>query len=358
MFRFERTVRCAWLIALMACVGCGVAGVPQPPSLDLPQPATDLRAVRKGNAVFLFWTIPNMTTDNLPVRHLGETRICRNTGTATTDCASVVGRIPAPASGRPKEPNARANYTDVLPVDVLSNSSTKRIGYAVSIANDRDKFGALSNTAIVPGLVSPAPPPNFHAQVTGEGIALAWSTDTTLGAAAGVHHIYRVYRREEGKEIDNLVGEATVNSQSLVDHTFEWEKTYLYRITTVTQIGEGRRMTEFESDDSPVVKVVAHDVFAPAVPSGLQAVFSGNGQQPFIDLIWAPDIDADLAGYNIFRAEGGQQPTKINSELVKSPAFRDSSVASGRTYIYSVSAVDLRGNESARSEEAKESVPQ
>src|SRR5262245_50262640 len=120
MFRAERTVRWTWLIALMACIGCGVAGVPQPPSLDLPQPATDLRAVRKGNAVFLFWTIPNITTDNLPVRHLGETKICRNTGTATTDCASVVGRVPPPASGKPKEPTARANYTDVLPADVLS----------------------------------------------------------------------------------------------------------------------------------------------------------------------------------------------------------------------------------------------
>jgi hypothetical protein len=32
-------------------------------------------------------------------------------------------------------------------------------------------------------------------------------------------------------------------------------------------------------------------------------------------------------------------------------------VVKGTTYIYSVSAVDVRGNESARSEEASESVP-
>jgi hypothetical protein len=32
-------------------------------------------------------------------------------------------------------------------------------------------------------------------------------------------------------------------------------------------------------------------------------------------------------------------------------------VASGRTYFYSVSAVDIRGNESARSQEASEAVP-
>jgi hypothetical protein len=42
---------------------------------------------------------------------------------------------------------------------------------------------------------------------------------------------------------------------------------------------------------------------------------------------------------------------------VKTPAYRDEAVASGKRYRYSVSAVDTRGNESARSEEAGETVP-
>ena len=48
---------------------------------------------------------------------------------------------------------------------------------------------------------------------------------------------------------------------------------------------------------------------------------------------------------------------KLNSELVKSPSYRDSAAGSGKTYTYSVSAVDVRGNESQRSEETSESVP-
>jgi len=89
----------------------------------------------------------------------------------------------------------------------------------------------------------------------------------------------------------------------------------------------------------------------------LQAVFSGEGQQPFIDLIWAPGLEADLAGYNIYRREENGQAVKLNTELVKMPAYRDTAVQSGKTYIYSVSAVDVRNNESARSEEASERVP-
>jgi fibronectin type 3 domain-containing protein len=90
----------------------------------------------------------------------------------------------------------------------------------------------------------------------------------------------------------------------------------------------------------------------------LQAAYSGEGQKPFVDLIWAPVMNADLAGYNVYRSEAaGEAMVKLNSELVKSPSYRDSAVASGKTYSYSVSAVDVRGNESPRSEATSEPVP-
>ena len=141
------------------------------------------------------------------------------------------------------------------------------------------------------------------------------------------------------------------------DSDFEWEKTYAYRITSLSTESRPSGEVQVEGDDSSTVRIVAHDIFPPAVPSGLQAVYSGEGQKPFLDLIWAPVIDADLAGYNIYRRDGDNTATKLNSELVKPPSYRDSAVASGKTYFYSVSAVDVRGNESARSEEASESAP-
>jgi hypothetical protein len=155
-----------------------------------------------------------------------------------------------------------------------------------------------------------------------------------------------------------VAGEAAWGSVQLVDHGFEWEKTYFYRATVVDVISlEGKPDVQFESADTPAVKVFAHDVFPPAVPAGVQAVFSGVGQQPFIDLIWAPDTDGDLAGYNVYRREEGGEARKINSALLTAPAFRDLNVATGHGYFYSVTAVDVRGNESARSGEAGEAVP-
>jgi fibronectin type 3 domain-containing protein len=120
---------------------------------------------------------------------------------------------------------------------------------------------------------------------------------------------------------------------------------------------ENKPDVQVEGDDTPEIKVFADDVFPPAVPSGLQAVASGPGQKNFIDLIWAPVTDVDLNGYNVYRHEQGSAQVKVNAEPLKTPAYRDATVASGKSYVYAVSAVDLRGNESARSEEAGETAP-
>jgi fibronectin type 3 domain-containing protein len=114
---------------------------------------------------------------------------------------------------------------------------------------------------------------------------------------------------------------------------------------------------QVEGDDTPEVQVFTHDVFPPTVPSGVQAVSSGPGQKTFIDLVWAPVSDVDLDGYNVYRHEDGTPAVKVNDQPLKTPAYRDSSVTSGKTYFYSVSALDVRGNESAHSEETSEAVP-
>ncbi len=106
-----------------------------------------------------------------------------------------------------------------------------------------------------------------------------------------------------------------------------------------------------------MASVFADDKFPPAAPAGLQAVFSGLAQQPFIDLTWTPNTEPDLAGYNIYRHAGSEPPVKINPELVKTSSFRDARVSPGMKYFYLVSAVDLRGNESDKSPETSETVP-
>jgi hypothetical protein len=353
----------------VALSGCGVPGVPKPPSLELPQPVSDLRAVRKGDSVYLVWTVPAETTDRLPLRHLGPTRICRSQDAAMNECANLVGEVPAPPIIRPGslqgnsvKPGAKlqGSYKDDPPRGLFIENAGARIVYAISVLNGNGRSVGISNTVQVPAVPAPPPPSDFRAQATSEGVVLTWTGIPQATETPGLQQIYRVYRRAQGRDTDTVAGEAPLEASSatqMVDHSFEWEETYDYRATVVTLIHEeGKPEMQFEGEDTPVVSVFAHDVFPPAVPSSLQAVFSGAGQA-FIDLIWAPDSDADLAGYNVFRHEGEAEPVKINTALVKTPAFRDMNVASGKNYVYSVSAVDVRGNESARSQETSEAVP-
>jgi hypothetical protein len=343
--RFSSHPSLLFIITLVGLTACGVPGIPKPPSLNLPQPVSDLQAVRKGERVYLSWSVPTRTTDSLAIRHAGPTRVCRSANAAMADCRTPVGEVTAVEVPKKNETAAKLSYADPLPASLLSDRTSAELFYAVSVLNENERSAGLSNVVAVPAIT---------AQVTADGVVMTWEETPTTGPK----HFYRVYRRAEGTTTDIVAGTAPWGSVQLMDHNFEWEKTYSYRATVVTVISvEGKSDSEFESADTPAVKVFAHDVFPPAVPSGLQAVFSGVGQQPFIDLIWAPDTDADLAGYNIYRREEGAELRKINSGIVTAPAFRDMNVMTGHTYFYSVSAVDVRGNESARSGETSEAVP-
>jgi hypothetical protein len=352
------------LTAAVTLTGCASIGPPLPPSLELPKPPSDLRAVRKGDKVTLSWTIPARMTDRQSVRYLGKTRICRSVDPATVNCDAPVSEVTPPADFASQKAGQKvaAKYTDSLPLDLRLHSLFGSATYAVEVLNRDGRGAGLSNQVHVPLAEALAPPTDFSARVTAQGVVLTWTGALlSLPSPNPVRQSYRIYRRAEGSTQEVVVGDREAGiekNQSLTDQSFEWEKTYYYRCDTLTVITQpGKPEIRVDGDDTAEVKIFADDVFPPAVPSGLQAVFSGPGQQPFIDLIWAPVTDADLDGYNVYRHEGEAAAVKLNAEPVKMPAFRDMQVLPAKRYFYSVSAVDLRRNESARSEEAGESVP-
>ena len=358
-------------VALLA--SCGTPGIPEPPSLELARPVRDLRAVRKGNEVHLAWSVPEETTDHQTFRHVGPTRICRNVGSFLHGCGTPVVELPtpkaeskqrsvfsrrrAPKSQKPVPPQTA--YTDQLSPSLQMQSPTSNLVYAVSVLNSHGRSAGLSDQVQVPSAPTLPPPENLRARLTAEGVLLAWNA-VSAREIPGLHYAYRVYRRDVQTNKDSVAGEVPVSGEAnptLLDTGFEWEKTYEYRLTVVTVVEQASGAAQVEGDDSSPIQVMAHDVFPPKPPTGLQAVFSGPGQKPFIDLVWGGNTEADLAGYNVYRHEAAGESVKINTELVKTPAFRDSDVVPGHQYFYSISAVDVRGNESPRSEEASETAP-
>jgi hypothetical protein len=94
------------------------------------------------------------------------------------------------------------------------------------------------------------------------------------------------------------------------------------------------------------------DVFAPAGPAGLLARAGAQS----VDLVWTRNVEDDFQGYNV-RRSADMGPFELIAPLLATPAYDDRAVESGKQYRYTVSAVDMLGNESGPSEPVSVVVP-
>src|SRR6266581_3009699 len=97
--------------------GCASVRAPLPPSLELPRPPNDLRAVRKGDRVYLYWSVSTQTMDRQSVRRPGPTRVCRSLEASMQTCGTPVGNVPSLPKGV-RTPKAQATFVDTLPQEL------------------------------------------------------------------------------------------------------------------------------------------------------------------------------------------------------------------------------------------------
>ena len=76
-----------------------------------------------------------------------------------------------------------------------------------------------------------------------------------------------------------------------------------------------------------------------------------------VDLNWKGSTSTDIAGYNIYRGPDGRSWKKVNASLTASTTYSDLTAADSSTYYYAATAVDLKGNESSKSNISKAAIP-
>lgn len=344
-----------FLLTISLLAGCGTPGAPQPPSLQLPKPIEDLQAVRRGDKVYLTWTAPNETTDGEGIRWQGKVRVCRALQTpSVASCRDQAGELPllqTMVAG-----DRRQTFTD--DISSLIHGHQDFLTYNVIAASNRGRVAGPSNPVAV--FLAPSAPAvtGLRATVEPDAVRLEWSPASLPPSdRLRTEYSYRVMRVSEGTN----GSPAQLPPQSTVyrDKSFAWEKRQTYTVFGVTKVlsrDGSQTLAEFEGEPSAPVTITPHDAFPPAAPQALQAVFSGG----FIDLTWRPNVEPDIAGYNIYRSLAGEAPRKLNAQPVISPAFRDDKlqgVTAGAEVTYMVTALDTQGNESAQSQPATERVP-
>ena len=318
---------CSWAGAL---AGCGVRGEPLPPLLHVPQPA-EIRGVQQGDRVRLAWKTPARTSEGETVlpEKLGPVELYR-TVLPGLHAEVSLQQFQAAASLLLELPALREQYSEPVPDGRVGSTAA----YAVRLLNRRGESAGFSNIAVVPLLTALPAPAAIHLRVTERAILLEWPP---VAGAAG-YHLYRA--TDEGPR--ELTAQ-TVEPRH-ADAQFDYGRDYRYLVRAVSAQGPFRA----ESPDSPVGFTRPEDLFPPQVPADLTALFEPTAP-PLVDLSWKPNLEPDLAGYNLFRSENGGPPRRLNTALLVSPTFQDATVRPGTTYSYAVSAVDRKGNESARS---------
>jgi len=120
---------------------------------------------------------------------------------------------------------------------------------------------------------------------------------------------------------------------------------YTVRVSVSDQVVPGGTTFRSKWDAQTFAWTVNPADPAPAAPTGLVVTPESVGLQ----LDWADNTELDLAGYNVYRIDGGTL-VKLNGALLATSQYLDPDAPPGQTSNYQVTAVDLGGNESAPAE--------
>ena len=361
-----------WLPCLLAgaaaLCGCASPGVPRPPSLRLPEMATNVEAERVGGEVRLTWTTPANTTDHDAIRGKVQAEVWRAAGSAGHLSAI------APLSQEAVVPGKSA-LVDALPGPARVGT-VSLLEYRVELRNEHGRSAGLSEPAFAAAGRAPEMPAGVAAVARREGVLVTWqpeaggAADTAMElrrtSPAGAKPATMPVKKAKAavpfggreKPVDGaLVLTGDAGGGGLVDRTARDGETYTYVAQRVRRVKVDGRMLELRSLPSAPVTITVRDTFAPAPPRGLALVPGGGfGSPPSLDLSWEPNGEEDLVGYKVYRSTDGGAPVLLTAKPVGGPSFRDLAVAPGHTYGYRVTAVDQHGNESGPGSEVPETL--
>jgi hypothetical protein len=353
--------------SLLGLVGCGAPGDPQPPSPPVPVAVTDLAARQQGTGVQLTFTLPGRAVNGDRLEEPPAIEIFRGkvklNGSPDNKTFKLVYTIPG-ALADVYTSQGKIQFTDPLPAEETRANPGAVYAYRIRTRAAKQKDSADSN--LVAAKVYPVTEKInlLEARVTQNAIELAWPAPPKITAGNPNESLagYHVYRGEldqtaplpspselsqiKWKSPPLLLAPTQTNSYS--DNLFDFGKSYLYFVRSVV-IADG---TPIESDDSAATIVTPKDTFPPAAPQNVVVAGTpGENGATVGDLSWSINTENDLAGYRVYRSEkSGERGRLLTTELLQSPAYRDSSVQPGKQYFYLITAVDRAGNESSVSD--------
>jgi hypothetical protein len=322
-----------------------------------------------GDSVELRFTLPQRTTDNLPIREASvKVTVCR--GGEGAPCAAV----PALANvALAMDAGASAASRVVIWHDALATTvatgEPKLLVYRVELSNLEGKTAGWSDPAYAAAGTTPAAVSGLRAEETRAGVLLRWQAAAT-GAQDEV-----LLRREmvatalgpggsPGTAVSPPAGakreatepvwlESHASADQTIDGSASEDTAYRYVAVRRRVVEIGGQKVELRSAPSAPVEITWRNAFPPVAPVGLSAAPFAESGAFAVDLVWEPVQEPGLKGYVVTRQSldtGGEavgSPEKLTPEPLALPAFHDASAKQGVQYRYSVRAVSAKGVEGA-----------
>ncbi|MCC7261883.1 MAG: fibronectin type III domain-containing protein, partial [Candidatus Latescibacteria bacterium] len=217
--------------------------------------------------------------------------------------------------------------TEYLARVFVTDASQNEARAAVDLRLRTDRLPDLSPPRLVGEVVVSG--------VSDRGAVIEWTTDEVANSSVDY-------------DLTPYLGEVTGDPGYTLEHRLVLTglkpgEIYYYRVGSADLTGNGPAHSEVAS----FTTLSGADTEAPAAPGGLQLRAGARA----LRLSWQANTEKDLAGYRVYRAEGGEFSLLASS--LATTSYLDEGLIEGRTYRYQVRAQDRQGNLSPASAEAE-----
>jgi len=399
----------ALIVVVTAFAACGQKGPPLPPLVLIPAPP-ELSAQRRGATIEVGFVVPTANADGSRPANISRIDVFAITGPAAemsdldmlrygTRVVSLPVKSPRnpndtvepgestavldPPEGKGLDQGAASSIAETISASILaaeeppaapsrrprpspdrdrpllgpSDAAAVRTYIGVGV-DKRGRLGRFSRRVVVPLALAPPPPSRPSITWDEKNVTVRWSARTQEPVDAPASGLlpskpfgpgttevaYNVYDSTAGVRLTSK----PVTAREFEDARIEWGATRCYLVRAVQVVGT----SPLESDDGEAACAKLVDTFAPAAPKGVRAVASDGA----INLIWDTNVESDLAGYYVLRAQPpGATFQRLTPTPVQDASFLDN-VQPGLRFAYEVVAVDNAGNTSAPSNPVEETA--
>ncbi len=338
-------------ILLLACLvtGCGKVGDPVPPTRAIRAATQQLEVRQKGGGIEVRFPRPARNTNGGAVIRADIFRVTEDINAPAAldqelfiQKARIVGTL---RSGQIFNSGPFVTFADPFePTD--ASLLTKRFRYAIRFSDENGRPNPLSNYATAypnPGISET--PGDISFSVSQNAVTLNWKApEKNLDGTPATSVAYNVYRRGKDEAFDQPLNPTPLTEARFADTRFSFGEEYAYTVRAVSLY----RGEPIESADTPPVSVKPVDTFPPQAPVNL----SGASAAGIVNLFFPASPESDIKGYFIYRTEvdGNGSLIKLTPAPISQTTFQDKKGETGKTYRYRISAVDVFGNESEKSE--------